>query len=250
MPPPETLHVDPEALRGYGNELVAATADIPEPPEAFTVAGADAISAKIASLLPTIEGPILTGLPEVKKAAGVTANGIVDSADTYLKTDEELTAMILGAELGGPESSGRSPEGSVGTGGSMDTGAPSGSGVMAASNSTAGSAGSSGSQGAAGSGGSDPMGMPMQMAGMAAQIPGQVMGAAASVPQSIAQGAQQVAQLAGGSGDDYAATERGADGDREDGAAAEQARGERAPAASPDLEGAGGPADTPTVTQL
>lgn len=249
MPPPETLQVDPEALRGYGNELVAATADIPEPPAAFTVTGADAISAKIASLLPTIEGPILTGLPEVKQAAGVTATGIVDSADAYLKTDDELTAMIRSTELGGLEGSGG---GSGGTGGSMGAGAPGGHGVMAASNATGGSPGSSGTQGSAGGGGSELANMPMQMAGMAAQIPGQVMGAAASVPQSISQGAQQVAQLAGGSGEGTGDPEAevGVDGDGEHGATAEQAGGERVPTASPELEGTGGPADTQTVTPL
>ena len=87
---PETLGVDPVSLSGFGNEMLAAAADIPLAPPPFTSAGADPITMKIMESVPFIEAPIQTGLPEIKAEATKTASNIVDAAARYLQTDEQL----------------------------------------------------------------------------------------------------------------------------------------------------------------
>lgn len=238
--PPEPLFVNTRALRGHAMELDAALDEFPDPPAAFSAPGADAISVKIASLLPQIEGPILAGLPRVEAEARATAEGIVAAADTYQRKDEELADMIRGTELG----SGQDAPAASSPGASNTVAAPAVSGS---------SAPSGGSSGMSATGGSDQMsqlaGLPMQVAGQAAQVPGQVMGLAAAVPQTMAQGAQQAARLAGGVGDDSGTGGSAAESadERPDEAAAEEPGGERAPVE----EGLGGePAQAEHVTEL
>ena len=91
---PETLGVDPVSLSRYGNDMLSAATDIPVAPAPFTAGGADPISMKIMSTLPSLEAPIQTGLPEVKAEATKTATSIVASASMYETTDEQLAKQI------------------------------------------------------------------------------------------------------------------------------------------------------------
>jgi hypothetical protein len=195
----ETLRVDPEALAGHGRALVSAAEDIPPAPEPFVTTGQDAISQAIMGMQATIEGPILTGLPEIKTAATATGKKVEDAAQTYLRVDAEIAQTIesvLAGEAG---------HGATGA----EPGAGAAPSVAAQSNTpvtqTAASASSSTGSGTGASGGdmSQLMSMPMQMAGQAAQIPSQAAGMLGALPGAAMQGAQQVAQqLAGAGGED------------------------------------------------
>lgn len=230
----EPLGVDAGALRGYGMDLLTAAGDIPAAPAPFAVTGADAISQKISSLLPSIEGPILDGLPQVKAEAQATAERVVSAADTYQRVDEELAGKVRENGFGEPGCEAAAGGGEPGSA----TGAEGVSGSGAAGSGMGGAGGS-------GAGGADPMsqmgqmmGVPMQIASQAAQIPMQALGALAAVPQAIVQGMQQVSQLAGGLGGESDAEkdeESSPEEDRaeepkpEKAAAAERTGAERAP---------------------
>lgn len=236
---PEPFGVDDGALRGFGADLVIAASDIPAAPAGFTVTGADAISQRISGLLPTIEGPILSGLPQVKEEATVTANGIVESAEAYQRTDEEIAARIREL-LGLVDPSERES----GPGGRGAPGGVSGSGAGGSGNpGAAGAEAASGASGASSAG--DPMsqmgqlmGMPMQIASQAAQIPMQALGALAAVPGAIMQGVQQVSQMTGTMGDpeevaDAVEEAKPAEEPQRDEAVPERPEAERAPVEQP-----------------
>jgi hypothetical protein len=171
--------------------MLSAATDIPVAPAPFTAGGADPISMKIMSTLPSLEAPIQTGLPEVKAEATKTATSIVEAAAKYLQTDEQLARAYEGQFDG----QGGTPGGGGGGGGAPGAGVSEAGAVGAGAQSPAA---------AGGAGGMDQIGqlmsMPMQMAGQAAQIPMQAMGALSSIPQGIMQGVQQVSKLAGGMG--------------------------------------------------
>ena len=219
--PPEPLHVKPEVVLSGGEQLGAAARELPDAPAPFSVLGADAISVKLAGLLPQIEGPILSGLPRVKAQASETAAGITSAARTYMRRDEELADMIRGTELG------RSAEAGPG-------GGPSSANVAAASNVSGSSTGSAES----GGGGRDQI---SQLAGVPMQIAGQAMGMAAAAPQAVVQGVQQVSHLAGAVGGTE--SDEAEDGRPEE-AGGEPATGERAPV------GPASPSDAGTATEL
>src|SRR4051812_36370010 len=129
MTTPEPLGVDGPSLAGFGNELIASAGEIPLAPAPFTVAGGDAISMKITSLLPSIEGPIQTGLPELKMTAAETAGKIVAAAAKYDQTDEQLARAIealLASEGGAPGGPGGGAPGGAGAPGGVpgSAGAP------------------------------------------------------------------------------------------------------------------------------
>ena len=221
----EPLGVDDAALLGYGNDLVNAAADIPAAPAAFTVTGGDAISQKISSLLPALEQRFIDGLPDAKEEAKGTAERIVGAAQTYQRTDEQIAQLILGGEL---DESGAVP-GAIG-GTSAGVGAGTASAVGGGGAATGASSGSR--SGASSAAMSQLMGMPMQIAGQAAQIPTQAMGALAAIPQAVTQVVQQVAQMAGGEGGPGESPEAPEE-DQRDEATAEQPERERAPVESP-----------------
>lgn len=186
----DVLRVDTEMLSQLGSQLEASASAIPDPPTPFSVTGGDAISQAIAAKLPSMETPIIEGLPAVKEAAGKTASNMVSAADRYQTTDEQLAAEYEKHRFDGSGS---------GAGGGSVAGAASGGG--AAVSAGAGGAASAGSAAADSMSQMGQMGQmmstPMQMASQAAQMPMQAMGAASSAPQAVMQGVQQISQLAG-----------------------------------------------------
>ena len=160
-PPP--LSVDPEQLGMAGGQLLSSAAQLPAAPAPFKPMGNDPLSLAIIGQIPAIDDPVIAQLPAVQAQSTKTANSVVDAAQAYSSTDQQLGGQIS-QEM-------QNTSGLPGTG----SGSP-----------------------AAGSSGADSMGqmmsMPMQMAGQMAQMPMQVMGAVAAVPQGVMQGAQQVGQ--------------------------------------------------------
>jgi ESX secretion-associated protein EspJ len=172
LPP---LKVDPELLERYGNQLLTAAGGLPEAPPPFTVTGTDPMSQAIADKLPAMEGAIQDELPKLKQQALDTASKIVSAAGQYQRTDDQLAAQYEKHQF---DSAG-APGGRGGAGGGQAMGQM-----------------------------SQMMGVPMQMAGHAAQLPMQAMGAVASVPQGIIQGVQQIGQMAGGLGGSEARSDK------------------------------------------
>lgn len=87
---PEPLKVDTDALRTAGNGLLNAAKDIPGPPEPFTVSGTDPLAAGIKEL----ETPLIEGLPALKADATETAEKVIQAADRYDNTDQQLQDKI------------------------------------------------------------------------------------------------------------------------------------------------------------
>ena len=165
MTNPAPLSVDPEQLAAAGGELLQSAADLPLAPAPFMPVGTDPLSMAIIGQIPAVEGPVMTELPAVQAQSTLTANNVVNAAQAYAATDQQLGGQI-GTEMQNPPSA---------------AGLGSGGAAGSAAGSSTGSAGGSMSQ---------MMSMPMQMA----QMPMQMMGAVAAVPQGIMQGAQQVGQ--------------------------------------------------------
>jgi hypothetical protein len=244
----EPLKVDAELLGAAGQRLLTAAQGLPDAPEAFTPAyGSDALSQALSVDVPKAEAPIIEGLPPLKQNAIGTAESVVEAARRYASADSQLKSKIDQQMGGGPSG------GSSGGGG----GAPSAAGGGSAAPATGSGVGAAGAPGAAAAGvagGGDGgmgamgglMGMPMQMAQQAGQIPQQIGGMAGSLPQSAMQGAQQVGdqvkqiveQFSGKDSEEKGqAPEAGGKHRAEEppadaaGAAPGQAEGERAPAA-------------------
>lgn len=227
----EPLKVDAELLGAAGQRLLTAAQGLPEAPEPFTPSyGSDALSQALSTDVPKAEAPIIEGLPPLKQAATGTAESVIEAARRYLSADSHLKGKydeLLNQPAGGVSTSG---------GGGSAAPATGSGGAPAVTPAAAGSAG-------AGGGGMDAMGgmmgMPMQMAQQAGQIPQQMAGMAGSLPQAAMQGAQQVGdqvqQIVGQfsaeddrsqqpEGDEKTPEERAGD------AAPGQTEGERAPA--------------------
>ena len=183
----EPLYIDTDAVRAGGNEMLTALEGLQPAPPTTALTGSDPLSVAIIGQVPSIQAPIVFGLPLLKEDATKTANGVKDAADRYEKTDEMLGKRIeeQAAQLpGGPGAPGAA-------------GAPAASGAGGAQNAAAAQGGAMGQMGQL-------MGMPMQMAQQAAQLPMQAMGMAAALPQAVMQGVQQAVQQVGqlgGSGD-------------------------------------------------
>ena len=199
------LKVDPELLGKYGQQLLAAAGDLPAAPPPFTVTGADAISQAIAEKLPPLEGAIQDELPKLKDEASNTASNVVEAASRYATTDSQLAADYEKHQF---DSAAGRGAGTGSVGGGTD------------------SAGQMGQMG-------QMMSMPMQMASQASQLPTQAMGAVGQVPQGVMQGVEQIGQMAGGIGDaGHPDDRRDEDQEKDDaqqGAAAGDAKAERAP---------------------
>ena len=184
----EPLYIDTDAVRAGGNEMLTAAEGLQPAPAAAPLTGSDPLSMRIIGEVPSIQAPIVFGIPLLKEDAVKTATGVKDAADRYEQTDEMLGKRIEEqAQMpGGPGAPGAGGAGAGGAG--------------AAQNAAASQGGAMGQMGQL-------MGMPMQMAQQAAQLPMQAMGMAASLPQAVMQGVQsamqQVGQLGGEkSGDD------------------------------------------------
>jgi hypothetical protein len=186
----QPLYIDTDAVRAGGNEMLTALEGLQPAPPTTALTGSDPLSMAIIGQVPSIQAPIVFGLPVIKEDATKTATGIKDAADRYEKADEMLGQRIeeQAAQLpGGP--------GAPGAGG-----VPGAGGAGAAQNAAASQGGAMGQMG-------QMMGMPMQMAQQAAQLPMQAMGMAAALPQAVMQGVQQAVQQVGqlgGSGDQKA----------------------------------------------
>jgi hypothetical protein len=176
----EPLYIDTDAVRAGGNEMLTALEGLQPAPPTTALTGSDPLSVAIIGQVPSIQAPIVFGLPLLKEDATKTANGVKDAADRYEKTDEMLGKRIeeQAAQLpGGPDAPGAA-------------GAPAASGAGGAQNAAASQGGAMGQMGQL-------MGMPMQMAQQAAQLPMQAMGMAAALPQAVMQGVQQAVQQVG-----------------------------------------------------
>lgn len=201
----DVLRVDTDLLSQLGSQLETSARALPEPPAPFAVTGQDAISQAIAAKLPSLETPIIEGLPAVKQAASETAANIVSAAGKYQTTDAELAAAYEkhqfdqaagAAGAGGGAGAGATGAGATGVGGAGTGAAGAGAAAGAAGGAALGGAGGGLSQM------SQMMGTPMQLLGQVAQAPQQAM---QGVGQGVQQGMQQVTQLVGAAG-------KGADG--------------------------------------
>jgi hypothetical protein len=179
---PENLKVDTDALKQAGAKFLAASDAIPEAPAAYTPAGSDPLSARIAELAPQFLAPIASGLPALKTATSQFAKNISAVADRYASTDAQLHSK-LSAQVGGSGGGG-----GAGGGGAASAGAGVASGVGGSGSGAAGAASQSAGQLG------QMMQIPMQIASQAAQIPQQVMGMAGQLPQTAMQGVQQIAE--------------------------------------------------------
>lgn len=172
---PETLKVDTTALSRAGDNFLAASQGIPEPPAGYSPSGSDPLSMVIAAVAPQFLTPIRAGLPVLKAQTTEFAQNIKTVAERYAATDAQSHAKLSGQMDGGSGSGG-------GGGASPASGVAGGVGGPAAD----------AAQGASQLG--QMLQMPMQIASQAAQLPQQVMGMAGSLPQSAMQGVQQIAE--------------------------------------------------------
>ncbi|WP_006242370.1 type VII secretion target [Mycolicibacterium tusciae] len=176
----EDLRVDTALVRQSGGKLETIAGLIPEPPAAFSPAGADALSTAIAGRVAEVVDPVIAQMPITKEELTRFAQNVMQAADSYDSTDRQIAEEILkrlGLFEDAAGAGGGSPAGGTG-------GAPGATGFT-----TAGSP-------AAGGGQSDQMGQLMQMAQQAAQIPMQLAGLAAAIPQAMMQGVQSAVQQA------------------------------------------------------
>src|SRR3954454_5415620 len=161
------LSIDLEPVREGGFGLLDQAGNLPLAPPPFTPpGGTDPLSTAITGEVPLAEGPILAEMPTVKAGATDTATKVVSAADTYERTDEVLGRRVEARNQ---------------------------SGTSTAENTASCQPNPMGQMGPL-------MGMPMQMAQQAGQLPMQLMGLAAAVPQGIMQGAQSLMGQLGGSG--------------------------------------------------
>jgi hypothetical protein len=218
------LRVNTEELTSGAMGLQEAANGIPEPLAPFTSTGTDALSTILNTLTQSKESP-LAGMPATKADALANVQKILNAAEIYDQTDQQIADKVRAALEGLDPAAGGAPGG----GGGAPAG---GGGVPAAGASPAIGAGAAGAGGAGAGGGADQlqqmMGMPMQMGQQAAQM-------AQQVPQTIMQGVQggmqQVSQLAGGlgqKGDSKADGEERQPGPAEDEKKDEQDKGRHA----------------------
>jgi hypothetical protein len=186
------LRVNTDELTSGATGLQEAANGIPEPLAPFTSTGTDALSTILNTLTQSKESP-LAGMPATKADALANVQKILNAAEIYDQTDQQIADKVRAALEGLDPAAGGAPGGGGG-------GAPAGGGRAPAASPAVG-AGAAGAGGSGAGGGADQlqqmMGMPMQMGQQAAQM-------AQQVPQAIMQGVQggmqQVSQLAGGLG--------------------------------------------------
>ena len=94
----EQLSVDTSGLRDAAGVL--GDLDVPASPKPLTVTGTDAMSAAINEVLPTIETPVIDGLPVAEAALKKTATDMATAADRYDETDAASAGDIAGTRFG------------------------------------------------------------------------------------------------------------------------------------------------------
>ena len=93
----EQLSVDTSGLRAAAGVLDEL--DVPASPKPLTVSGSDAMSAAINQVLPTIETPVIDGLPVAEAALKKTASDMATAADRYDETDSASAGDIAGTQF-------------------------------------------------------------------------------------------------------------------------------------------------------
>ncbi len=117
----EPLSVDTSGLRAAAGVL--GDLDVPPPPKPFAVTGFDAMSAAINEVLPTIETPVIDGLPVAEAALKKTATDMATAADRYDETDAASAGDVAGTQFNSDDTTAREKTGSAATPAANDTGA-------------------------------------------------------------------------------------------------------------------------------
>ena len=93
----EPLSVDTTGLRAAAGVL--GDLDVPTSPKPLTVTGTDAMSTAINQALPTIETPVVDGLPLAEAALKKTAADMATAADRYDETDAASAGDVTGTQF-------------------------------------------------------------------------------------------------------------------------------------------------------
>ena len=119
----EQLSVDTAGLRAAAGVL--DDLDVPASPKPLTVTGTDAMSAAINQVLPTIETPVIDGLPTAEAALKKTATDMATAADRYDETDSKSAGDITGTQFNSDDTTARRRTTSTKRPAANDTGADS-----------------------------------------------------------------------------------------------------------------------------
>ena len=118
----EQLSVDTSGLRAAAGVL--GDLDVPASPTPLTVTGTDAMSAAISEVLPTIETPVIDGLPVAAAALKKTSADMAAAADRYDETDSTSAGDIGGSQFNSEDTTARKKTSSAAaTSAATDTGA-------------------------------------------------------------------------------------------------------------------------------
>jgi len=117
----EQLSVDTSGLRAAAGVL--GDLDVPASPKPLTVTGTDAMSAAINQVLPTIETPVIDGLPLAEAALKKTASNMATAADLYDETDSKSAGDITGTQFNSDDTTARKKTTPPDTPAANDTGA-------------------------------------------------------------------------------------------------------------------------------
>jgi hypothetical protein len=197
----EELRVDTDLVSAAGSRIKGLAEAIPAPPEVSPPIGEDALTAAISKRIAEVVDPVIEALPVTKEELKQFAQNVVTAAEKYDATDRQIAEEIL-KRIGAFDEL-PAHGGVVADGGSSAVVGASSPLTTAGSGATVGGLTGASVGGAAGQvGGFEQMiGMPMQIAGMAAQMPMQMAGMAGQVSQQLVEGVQgavgQVGELSG-----------------------------------------------------
>lgn len=117
----EQLSVDTAGLRVAAGVL--DDLDVPASPKPLTVTGTDAMSTAINQVLPTIETPVIDGLPLAEAALKKTASNMATAAGRYDETDSKSAGDITGTQFNSDDTTARRKTTPSDTPAANDTGA-------------------------------------------------------------------------------------------------------------------------------
>jgi len=132
----EPLSVDTSGLRAAAGVL--DDLDVPTSPKPLTVTGTDAMSTAINQVLPTIETPVIDGLPLAEAALKKTASNMATAAGRYDETDSKSAGDITGTQFNSDDTTARKRTTSTKRPAVNDTGAGTKKPVASASEQLAG----------------------------------------------------------------------------------------------------------------
>ena len=107
----EQLSVDTAGLRVAAGVL--DDLDVPASPKPLTVTGTDAMSTAINQVLPTIETPVIDGLPLAEAALKKTASDMATAADLYDETDSASAGDIAGTQINSDDTTAQTSSGAA-----------------------------------------------------------------------------------------------------------------------------------------